>query len=468
MMDPDIEQLYAARRLHAGDAPSRRYIAMIAVAGAGLAAACLSLQLLTSASGPVLTLEGLGLVLTYAFVSRIEFEVGKGFAAPIQLVFVPMWFAAAPAYLPLLVVLGEIGGAVLDLPTHRRGRPAWRVLLAVPDAWYAVGPAVVLAAFGHAHPSLDDWPIYGLALAAQFLLDGVVATLRVWATDGVRPAIQLRLMLWIDAIDAALTPVGLYVAILMAQSAWVLVGVLPVFLLLERFSRDREESIDQALELSTAYRGTAELMGDVLEADDAYTGGEHTRGVVGLALLIGRELDLDPAELRMLEFAALLHDVGKLRVPNEIINKPGKLNDEEWAAIRMHPEWGQEMVTRVGGELASAGTAVRGHHERFDGHGYPDGLVGEHIPLAARIITVCDSFSAMTTNRSYRRAMTPEQALAELRRCSGTQFDPVVCHRLESLLERGWGADDGITVQFKAAELPPIGDLTLVRERRTA
>ena len=178
-------------------------------------------------------------------------------------------------------------------------------------------------------------------------------------------------------------------------------------------------------------------MGEMLEADDAYTGGEHSQGVVAMAIAVGRELDLAGRDQRNLEFGSLLHDIGKLRTPNEIINKPGKLTEEEWAIIRRHPADGQDMLDRIGGVLADVGVIVRGHHERWDGGGYPDGLVGEQIPLAARIICVCDSYSAMTTTRSYRAGMPVEQALAELRRCAGAQFDPAVVEAFVATLGHG-------------------------------
>ncbi len=126
-------------------------------------------------------------------------------------------------------------------------------------------------------------------------------------------------------------------------------------------------------------------------------------------------------------------------MPNEIINKPGRLTDAEWEVIRQHPAFGQEMLNRVGGALAEAGTAVRAHHERWDGTGYPDGLAGDKIPIAARVITVCDSYSAMTTTRSYSAAKSQAHALAELQRCAGTQFDPSVVRALEVVLQRGMG-----------------------------
>jgi HD-GYP domain-containing protein (c-di-GMP phosphodiesterase class II) len=173
-------------------------------------------------------------------------------------------------------------------------------------------------------------------------------------------------------------------------------------------------------------------------ANDAYTGGEHTSGVVALALDVGTRLGLDARDQRNLEFGALLHDVGKIRVPDAIINKPGKLTTEEWEIVKRHPADGQEMLDRIGGVLGDVGIIVRGHHERWDGGGYPDGLVAEAIPLASRIICASDAFSAMTTNRSYRAAMPLPAAIEELRACSGTQFDPDVVEAIIAIVgDRG-------------------------------
>ena len=183
--------------------------------------------------------------------------------------------------------------------------------------------------------------------------------------------------------------------------------------------------IDGALELSQAYRGTALLLGDVIEADDQYTG-DHTKDVVELTVQVAEALGVDADTSRGAEFGALLHDVGKIHIPAAIINKPGPLDDDEWVIMKTHTVEGQKMLERVGGMLARVGVVVRASHERWDGGGYPDGLAGEDIPLAARIVSVCDAYNAMTTDRSYRRALPVADAIAELERCAGTQFDPAV------------------------------------------
>jgi HD-GYP domain-containing protein (c-di-GMP phosphodiesterase class II) len=201
------------------------------------------------------------------------------------------------------------------------------------------------------------------------------------------------------------------------------------------FARERRVRIDHELELRDAYRGTAFLLGDVVEADDGYTG-EHSRDVVELTLAVVGELGLSERDRRDAEFAALLHDVGKLRIPNEIINKSGPLNPEEWEVVKRHTIEGERLLHRVGGLLGEIGKIIRSCHERHDGSGYPDGLAGDEIPRVARIVACCDAYNAMTTDRSYRKALPQADAVAELRRGSGTQFDPAVVEALIAAVSR--------------------------------
>jgi HD-GYP domain-containing protein (c-di-GMP phosphodiesterase class II) len=156
---------------------------------------------------------------------------------------------------------------------------------------------------------------------------------------------------------------------------------------------------------------------------DDYTG-RHSRDVVDLALALTDELRLDAPRRRQVELVALLHDIGKVSIPDEILGKPGRLDDREWEIVRGHTIEGEAMLRRVGGELAAVGALVRSTHERYDGCGYPDGLADEAIPVEARIVAVCDAFSAMTTDRPYRAALAPDEAMDELERCAGSQFDP--------------------------------------------
>jgi HD-GYP domain-containing protein (c-di-GMP phosphodiesterase class II) len=171
---------------------------------------------------------------------------------------------------------------------------------------------------------------------------------------------------------------------------------------------------------------------DQLQEADHHTE-SHCQAVAEMACTVGRELGLDAADLFELEAAARLHDIGKLFVPGEILDKPGPLDAQERDLICMHPEWGAEVVRRIPG-LAAVALLVRLHHERLDGTGYPHGLPAERIPVASRIVSVCDAYSAIVDDRPYRAGRSREEALAELRRHAGTQFDPVVVDALERTL----------------------------------
>ena len=163
---------------------------------------------------------------------------------------------------------------------------------------------------------------------------------------------------------------------------------------------------------------------------------EHSNAVAALAGAIGRRLGWDEAGIGRLRLAAMLHDVGKVRVPDEILRKPGPLDDEEWREMARHPVVGAEIVARVEG-LEPIGPWIRHSHERIDGAGYPDGLAGEAIPMASRILLVADAYDAMTSDRSYRRAMSAEDAIAELDQNAGTQFDAVCVEALKAELAAG-------------------------------
>jgi two-component system cell cycle response regulator len=161
--------------------------------------------------------------------------------------------------------------------------------------------------------------------------------------------------------------------------------------------------------------------------------GDHLHGVAELAEAVGIALGLEGEPLDDLRRAAELHDVGKMAIPDEILDKPGPLDEKEWAFIRGHTLVG-ERILAAAPALANVATLVRASHERFDGRGYPDRLAGEDIPLGARIIFVCDAFDAMISERPYNRAMTVPEALAELRRCAGGQFDPIVVEAFRGVL----------------------------------
>jgi diguanylate cyclase (GGDEF)-like protein/putative nucleotidyltransferase with HDIG domain len=198
--------------------------------------------------------------------------------------------------------------------------------------------------------------------------------------------------------------------------------------------RTQNVSLEQANRLLKE-RSTAamESLSATVDARDAYTAG-HSRRVQQLALAIGRELGLSQAELDLLGHAALFHDIGKLAIPDAILLKPAGLTADEWALMQRHADEGARIIDRLG-FLNDAVPAIRHHHERFDGTGYPEGLSGDDIPLGARIIHVADALDSMLTTRIYRAARPADEALEELRGGSGSQFCPRCVSALERLLQ---------------------------------
>jgi len=179
-----------------------------------------------------------------------------------------------------------------------------------------------------------------------------------------------------------------------------------------------------------------QLARSVEEKDEVTEG--HCHRLQRLAVATGERLNLGADQLITLSYAAYLHDVGKIKVPDKILNKPGSLTDEEWVEMRRHPDYGAEML--AGKEfLRDAARIVRAHHERYDGSGYPDGLAGDAVPIEAQIIAVVDAYDAMVSDRPYRKALSQASALAELRKNAGSQFAP----RVVTAFLRVLGSSDG-------------------------
>ncbi len=381
------------------------------------------------------------LVALLALARRVRFEVGTLEACIDQLAFIPMLLLAP---LPLVPILCATAYVLERLPDIVRGRmSADRWLYFVGDAWHSVPMVAVIAAFAPGPIDSSHIPVYALALAAQTVMSFVVVAVNDSLIHGFKP----REIFTLSAaqglrIDAALTPLAIVIAAAAESEPLSLAGVVPFLWLIQLFSRERRERYEAAIELNQAYRGTVMVLSDVVEAEDNYTA-SHCRSVVELAAAVADELGLGYEQRQELEIAALLHDVGKIAIPNEILNKPAKLTDEEFALMKTHTIEGQALLDRVGGRLAKVGEIVRSCHERWDGRGYPDGLAGDQIPMAARIVFCCDAYSAMTTDRPYRDAMPREDAIAELRKNSGTQFEPRVVEALVTVVEGDLaGADD--------------------------
>jgi HD-GYP domain-containing protein (c-di-GMP phosphodiesterase class II) len=371
------------------------------------------------------------LVVLYAVVSQVDFEIGNGQATPEQLVLIPMLFLAPLALVPLLVA----AGFMLSKVRQRLRDGLWdQSLYDLAWNWFPLGAVGVLATLApEGPPSLEHTGVYVLAFVAMVVVGTVNALVCERYMNGLKFREVLWPALWSYRVDAVLAPIALMVAMEAYETPAALAAVVPLVWLLHVFSYERRERHSASLELANAYRGTVMLLSDVVEAEDDYTA-YHCRSVVELVAEVAEEMAIPRADRQELEFAALLHDVGKIAIPKEILNKPSKLTDEEFELIKTHTIEGQQLLDRVGGLMGRVGKVVRSCHERWDGKGYPDGLAGEEIPLSARIVFCCDAYNAMTTDRPYRKAMPREDALAEIRDNAGSQFDPVVAASLERVI----------------------------------
>jgi HD-GYP domain-containing protein (c-di-GMP phosphodiesterase class II) len=171
----------------------------------------------------------------------------------------------------------------------------------------------------------------------------------------------------------------------------------------------------------------------VINAKDRYTYG-HSERVTYYSHKMAEKIGLSEEEIRWVDYASFLHDIGKIEIDREILNKPSKLNNAEWAIIKQHPIWGSDMVKPLT-KLRPIVSIIRYHHENYDGSGYPEGLSGDEIPVISRIIRIVDSFDAMTSHRPYRRNMSWDEALDEIRRHAGTLFDPALVVYFEEVLK---------------------------------
>ncbi len=392
-------------------------------------------------------LKALFAMVVMVLASQITFEIPLGVAMASQLGFVPLLFALPVAMVPVAVLVSV---ALSALPAVLTGRlePS-NLLKSFSNSWFSIGPVMVFA-LARVDPVHAGPILLIAALLSQFTSDFIIFSIRGALERAAGVAVLLS-DCWSYGVDAALSVTVLFIAEDVAKSPFVILAPLPLLALLAIFARERRGRMTSLIELNGAYRGMALALGDLVEADDSYTGA-HCQSVVKLAVEVANRLNLDAEQLRDLEFGALLHDVGKVAIPKEIINKPGKLDETEWAIMVTHTTEGQKILNQVGGFMTQVGLIVRSHHERWDGGGYPDGLAGEQIPLAARIITCCDSWNAMRTDRAYRAALPHKTAVAELINNSGKQFDPEVIDAFLTVIDQ---ADEATVHALGGGPDPP-------------
>jgi HD superfamily phosphohydrolase YqeK len=366
------------------------------------------------------------------------------------------WSPSSAATLAAVVLLnGGYGAAMVGasaLLTLRREVPLYQRLFngaMYAVAGYAAGVAY-LAVIKQPHPftpHLLDVPELGSSMFEALLWPFAVAALahvlvnhgllwgmllldqrsRAATRRGESPAALPALL----AYDIGFAGLGLMVAALWTVMHYFAAAIVLVPLYVARWA------MGQFAEQQRAHSATLAALCQAVETKDFYTRGHSDRVSRG-AGMIARQIKMPPNRIEAVRFAGMLHDVGKLGVPTKVLQKDGALTEEEYAAIQLHPMRGLEIVGEIG-FLNEALTGIMHHHERMDGRGYPMGFAGDEIPLFAKIIAVADAFDSMTSTRSYRKAREIDEAVAELRKSAGTQFDPKIVDTFVSALDReGW------------------------------
>jgi hypothetical protein len=261
------------------------------------------------------------------------------------------------------------------------------------------------------------------------LIGCILALSRQAAISDLRWRPVLQLTVWCLGFGM----VGLLIAGLWRVPYSAVLAVLPLFIARWAFTQTRAQQ--------QAYQATIATLCQAVETKDFYTRG-HSERVSRGSIMIAQEIGMRPERVEAIRYAGMLHDVGKLGVPTKVLQKSGRLTEEEFATIQLHPMRGLEIIREIG-FLDEALAGIMHHHEKMDGRGYPMGLAGDEIPEFARIIAVADAFDCMTSDRSYRGARSVEEAVAELRRSCGDQFDPDVVQAFLRALDRdGWATPE--------------------------
>ena len=359
------------------------------------------------------------------------------------------WSPSSAATLAAVVLLGPGGAALVgatSLISLRRGGLRERAFNGAMYALsaFAAGEAY-LALGGHIGvPKADAFPgiILPFAVAAAVhvavnhgLLWSMLLLLPPARVSAQRGRLDLHLSLLLVS-DLGYATLGLLIAAL-----WDLVGPFAAVLVLIPLFVARW-AMGQFAAQEGAYSATMAALCQAVETKDFYTRG-HSERVSRGATLLARQIGMGAERVEAIRYAGMLHDVGKLGVPTKVLQKTGPLTEEELAAIQLHPMRGLEIVRQIG-FLTEALDGIMHHHERMDGKGYPMGLAGDEIPEFARVIAVADAFDSMTSTRSYRGARSVEEAVAELRKCSGMQFDPVLVDAfIAALGQERWESQAG-------------------------
>jgi hypothetical protein len=417
--------------------PARLYVTLVMVAGALVAV--LSVVRIERS----LWLTVLPLMLLFVVANNLESPMPGG----------GMVDVATPVAIASILLVGPYGAALVAgcMIVNVARKPWHRVL-------FNAGMAVLVeftagTAYVHLGGQLltDTRTVVDLGtvllpcLAATLVhevVNGLLFVLVFALAEGVSP-----LRTWYGTLAQQAFPMFVYSIFgLLLAVVWSYIGILSALLVLAPLAVARWVFAEFALR-QEAYEATMRSLIKSVETKDLYTRG-HSERVSRASVLIGRRAGMREDRVSSLRYAGMLHDVGKLGVPTTVLQKAGRLTDDEYEAIQQHTVRGREIVK----DLEFLGEAIEGillHHERIDGRGYPMGKVGSEIPEFARIIAVADAFDSMTTTRSYRGARSIEDAFDELRRCKGSQFDPVMVEALiEAVESEGWDASDTLPVDL--------------------
>lgn len=421
--------------------------------GSVLLLSCLAIGISWSVQGPrrwpsVVVLALLCMVGEWARVRRVSAETNMTTNSIVMLASIVIVGPSAAMLVPLLPGLFDLRRG----PTTKSLFNVGLFVLMTAGAgltYYQLGGSRDVAGLGDPTALLTHVALPLVAAnVVMCLINAVLLTGALSVAEGEPPREVLTRILRSGGV--AYVGYGLFGLLLVVLWDAAGVGPLSALLVLAPLFVARWAFAQYAAEHAAHERTVAALV-QAVEAKDHYTRG-HSERVARASVIIARAIGISQHRTSTLHFAGMLHDVGKLGVPTRILQKAGALTDEEFAAIARHPVRGLEMVR----EIAFLGEAFEGilhHHERMDGRGYPMGLAGEAIPEFARIISVADAFDSMTSTRSYRQARTVEEAIDELRRCSGTQFAPELVEALvHGLARTPWAATGAIASQVALSD----------------
>jgi hypothetical protein len=327
-----------------------------------------------------------------------------------SLILFPLGVTLTAMALSGLIIFGKAGS---EQPLYKRVFNASQYVLSLAAAYGVIN----FFKFTYVQFDLKSLILYLIAASVFMVMNMTIVAVALGIILRKSPwSIWVSNFRWALPNFMALIPLGFLLALLYKN--W---GALGLFLLFIPLLASRH-AFQLYIDMRENYLSTVEALVQALEAKDTYTSG-HSERVGKLAVAIAEEIEMSENKIESLKYAAVLHDVGKIGVSEMILNKEGKLLDSEWEAIRSHPVIGQTIIKGIK-FMFDIGEVVRHHHEHYDGNGYPDGIKGGEIPLESRIISVADTYDAITSDRSYRKGSTHDEAIAELKRVAGSQLDP--------------------------------------------